>query len=352
MKLKNILLSSVSTALLTLAASAQAGVVFGLPGSGLLGDVLRWDAAPRIIGGNERSLDGGLRFSVSGGSLDAFRNQFSWDVVPSSSVFGTTVQQAFDAWTRVDPVSGFGTALSFKYDGSSAVAGITGGGINVNGAEIDLIATTDAFFWDPGNTGRQGETWFNGSGTKATLTSGVANYSFSDAIAGADIYLNSNPGAVYTLDIFRRLLTHEIGHAIGLGDVEGDIQPGRFIDDNFDATNDGTIAATLNNSWAARVNPLDPSNSAGLARYSIGSATSVAGVDLLMESRGLGIAPGNPVDNPSPMTNDEYGTRQFLYPSLTPVPEPGTALMWLAGLAVVARVGRRRLVRAPGSSAV
>lgn len=52
------------------------------------------------------------------------------------------------------------------------------------------------------------------------------------ASAGAGIILNSNSGALYTLDIFRRLLAHEIGHALGLGDVEGDINPGLLIDDN------------------------------------------------------------------------------------------------------------------------
>ena len=40
------------------------------------------------------------------------------------------------------------------------------------------------------------------------------------------------------------------------------------------------------------------------------------GVDLLMESSGLGISPGNPTSSLVPLTNDEYATRQFLYPSL------------------------------------
>jgi hypothetical protein len=321
--------------------AANAGVVFGLPTTGLQGGVYRWDAAPRVISGNERSLDGGLRYAVTGGSLTAFRDQFSWNVVPSATAFAAAVQSAFNAWTVVDPVSGFGSALSFVYDSNSVVAGVTGGGgVNTSGAEIDLIATTDARFWDPGNTGTQGETWFGGINATTTLTSGVANYSFSRAISGADVYLNSNPGAIYTLPLFTRLLTHELGHAIGLGDVEGTINPGLFIDDNFNSAN---AAGTLNNSWAALVNPLDPSGSALLARYSIGSASTAAGVDLLMESNGLGISAANPVGNPQPLTNDEFGTRQFLYPSLTPVPEPASLLLGVTGLLAVLRKARRSL---------
>ncbi len=320
--------------------TAQAGVVFGLPAAGLQGGIYRWDAAPRVINGNERSLDGGLRYSVSGGSLNTFRDQFSWTALPSSADFAAAVQSAFNAWTVVDPTTGLGTPLSFVFDSNSSVAGMTGGGVNTEGAEIDLIAATDATFWNPGNNVTQGETWFGGIGAPVTLTSGVPSYSFSQAISGVDIYINSNPGAVYSIDLFRRLLTHEIGHAIGLGDVEGSINPGAFIDDNFNASNP---AATLNNSWAALVNPLDPSGSASLARYNIGGAAGAAGVNLLMESNGLGISAANPVTNLQPLTNDEFGTRQFLYPMLSAVPEPGTALMGLFGLAVLARRLRKPL---------
>lgn len=341
-------------ALLAGLSIAQAGVVFGLPTAGLEGGVYRWDAAARVIAGNERSLDGGLRYAVSTGSLDGFRDQFAWDVVPTSTAFRTAVQGAFNAWTVVDPVSKYGSTLRFVYDPNTAVAVVAGGGgANINGAEIDLVATNDALFWNPGNNVRQGETWFNGlSQAGTTLTSGVANYSFSRAIAGADIYINNNPGAVYSLDFFQRLLTHEIGHAIGLGDVEGTINPGIFIDDNFDASNP---AGTLNNSWAALVDPLDPSRSFGLARYSIGTASTAAGVNLLMESNGLGISAANPVANPQPLTNDEFGTRQFLYPTLAPVPEPASALLALAGLGFLAftlrgsaRSGRQQAARSTG----
>jgi hypothetical protein len=59
-----------------------------------------------------------------------------------------------------------------------------------------------------------------------------------------------------------------------------------------------------------------------------------------MESRGLGIAAGNPVTNLTPLTNDDYGTRQFLYP----VPEPSTLLLALAALVAILALRRPRRI--------
>lgn len=307
----------------------QAGVIFNAT---QLSGGSRWDAAPRNIAGvGERSLDGGLRYSLQGGSYQAYRDSFSWSgTAPTVSQFQTAIEQAFNAWTVPDPVSGLTTALNFHADfGTSVLGANTGnGGVNAGGAEIDLFASNDASFWNVGNNGLQGETWFSGIGSTVTLTSGVANYAGTFAISGADIILNNNTGALWNLNLFRRLLTHEIGHALGLGDVENSINPGRFIDDNFDATSSTTIANTLNNSWAHLVNPLDPAHSTGLSVYSITNAsTTTAGVDILMESNGLGIGASNPVTNLFPLSNDDYGTRQFLYPSLTVVPEPSSLTM-------------------------
>jgi hypothetical protein len=68
------------------------------------------------------------------------------------------------------------------------------------------------------------------------------------------------------------------------------------------------------------------------------------GVDILMESRGLGIAPGNPVGNLVPLRDDDFGTRQFLYPFLleaAAIPEPSTLSLLVLGTAALT-VGRRR----------
>ena len=87
------------------------------------------------------------------------------------------------------------------------------------------------------------------------------------------------------------MLTHEIGHAIGLKDVEAAISQASFIDDNYDSSTAETVAATLNNSWALEIDPYNPANSPlGLYTVANGSPGNDSdGVNLLMESDGLGI---------------------------------------------------------------
>lgn len=317
---------------LLIVSIANAGVIFGA--AGLRGGY-RWDAAPRTIGSLERSLDGGLRYSVSGGSFEAFRDSFSWRSLPSTNEFQQAVEDAFNAWTIIDPATGLTTDLRFVADLATPVVSNGFAMINVAGAEIDIVAA------DAGDSGRRGWTRFLAIGTDVTLTSGTPAYPGSGAIRGADITLNNNPNAYYDLNFFRRLLTHEIGHAIGLGDVEGDINPGRFIDDDFDGIDSSTALMTLTNSWANQVDPQNPASSP-LGVYDVPASSlgvGATGVDILMESRGLGIGRSNPVTDLFPLRNDDFGMRQFLYPSLTRVPEP-TSMTLVATLAVFA-IGRR-----------
>jgi hypothetical protein len=342
-----------AAALLLAAAggAAHAGGVYG--NSGLSGGY-RWDAAPRNILGNERSLAGGLRYSMQGGSYQAFRDLFSWQSLPSVADFQLTVEQAFNAWTAVDPATGLTTALSFAYDQNTAVVGVgtTAGGVNIAGAEIDLLAATDAGSWNPGSSGLQGETYFQAFGSSLTLTSGSTNYG-AGAIGGADITLNNNPQARYTLDVFRLLLSHEIGHALGFADADVQSGPaGNFLDDNYDGSSNASALATLTNSWALLVNPLNPAASSGLSLYTVLNGQpgiDTPGVNILMESEGL----GGQFGNLTPLSNDDYGMRQFLYPSLVTVavPEPGSAALMatvpalLGSLCAARRRRRRRTVR-------
>lgn len=125
-------------------APSDAAVIYN--GTGL-SDGSRWDAAPRTINGNERSLDGGLRYSLQGGSYEAYRDLFSWQGDPPSvPEFQNAVEGAFNAWTVVDPISGLGTELSFITDFGTTVVGTGSGYVNTDGAEIDLLAAMDAGF--------------------------------------------------------------------------------------------------------------------------------------------------------------------------------------------------------------
>ncbi len=297
-----------ASCVLFFAMQAQAAVIFGNTG---LSNGSRWDASPRSIGGNERSLDGGLRYSLQGGSYQAYRDIFNWSVVPSVPDFTQAIQDAFAAWTVTDPVSGLGSSLSFVEDlGTPVAAPASNVNVNVNGAEIDLLGETNGVLWNAGDSSLRAETFFDASGfTTLDLTSGTTNYS-GYAISGADVKMNSNPGAMWNLVSFQTILTHELGHAIGLGDVDGNF--GRFIDDNYNGASSASALATLTNSWAGLVNPLNPAASP-LALYSVANGNpgvDTPGVNIFMESAIPGVFYGNP----SPLQNDDFGGRQFLYP--------------------------------------
>src|SRR5688572_21955495 len=111
---------AILVAVSTAGPSAEAFGIFNATG---LSGGSRWDATPRTMQGLERSLDGGLRFSLQGGSFQAYRDMFSWSgSVPSVADFTAAVTNAFGHWTAVDPVSRFPTSLSFVADLATPVS--------------------------------------------------------------------------------------------------------------------------------------------------------------------------------------------------------------------------------------
>lgn len=309
---------------------AISGTLLG--GNGLSGG-LRWDAEIRTVLGLERSLVGGIRYSVEGRSYTAYRDLFVWaGAAPTDSDFTQAVKQAFSAWESVDPDTGLGTDIYFVEDFLTPIDTSSGfGGGRIRGAEIDLAGRNG------GVDGLGGFTTFFDSVAPVTLTSGTPDYAVTRALAGVDVHMNT--AHTWTLDRFRRTLTHEIGHAIGLGDVETDIDP-EFIDDNYDGTTSATALATLTNSWAALVDPFDPAASP-LSVFTVANSDpgiDTIGVDLLMESNTTGIGPNNPLSNLIPLTADEYSMRQFLYPYV--VSEPMSLKLLLIALGLCYGLGR------------
>jgi hypothetical protein len=272
------------------------------------GRAQRWDAAPRTLdNGQERSLDGGLRVSVEGGSFGAFKNEFDWQTVPTDAEFQQAIEQSFDIWTMVDPANGLGTDLRFVFDPSVDVTLDD----HTTGAEIDL-------FGEPIGSSFQGLATYAARGPlDVTLTSGTV-LPDTLAIVGSQVVLNTND-AQWTLGIFRSVLTHEIGHVLGLEDVETAGVNGEFIDDNFDARDAASINATLTNNFAHLIDPTDPENSPGLSHYAIPSAQFDVGLQggnrfaphLLMESL------GDPNISYEQLDADSFAGRQFLYPHVS-----------------------------------
>ena len=320
--------------------AAEAFRVIGTPGAWA-----RWDAASRYVEGQERSLHGGLRYSIETGSYAGLRDQFNWiGTPPSDADFEAAVQRAFEHWEVIDTISGLPAAFYFVEDLTTqaidepGVPGVPASYLGLNeGSEIDIFAATPhagpsfggsvVFFVDP-------------SANDLTLTSGTPNYP-GLAITGADIRIN--PAFSYTLWFFELLLTHEIGHALGLADLEANPSFGAvsgFLDDDGDLSTTATAEATLTNAFSALIDPADPdqSNLQSIpGDIDTDPGIESPGVRLLMESGAYEVLRYDA----QKLQNDEIAGRQFLYP--VPVPEPGVGLMLASG--AVTLVGFRRLHR-------
>ena len=290
--------------------------------------VARWNSDPHSVDGVERSLDGGLRYSLQGGSYEAFRDLLRWDGTPPSvAEFQEAVEGAFESWKVVDPATSLGTDVRFVPDLATPVVGLPfvddpAGRFQLNpGAEIDVIV--EDFSW----SNAYANPYFDPNTDVVTLTSGVSDYPAA-VMSGVDLYFSRN--TTWDLTSFQVVLSQEVGHVLGLGLVDfGKGAYGIFsdyYDDNFDGTSRATARETLTNSYADVIDPFDPNNSPGLTLYEVCDAmpgdpfdcrsdpgVKTPGVDLLME----GFEPHLPRDF---LQNDEFAGRQFLYPFIR---EPG-----------------------------
>ena len=239
--------------------------------------------------------------------MNAFKNEFNWNAIPTDADFLTAIEDAFAVWKAADGATGLGTTLDFVRD--PLVAPMFNSPF---GAEIDLFART---FPQAGIAGFAQPHYAPGP---VDLTSGTVGYN-APAMAGVDIRLNKD--AVWTLGTFQRLLSHEIGHALGLNDVDvASGATGNFIDDNFNGANNATVVNTLTNSFALQVNPLNPAVSP-LGKFFVNNGIpgfDTAGADILMESNTAGSITG--------LQNDDFAGRQFLYPEAPPPAVPNFTL--------------------------
>lgn len=306
----------------------------------------RWDAAPRYVGGEERSLDGGLRYSIEHGDYAVLRDDVLWLAgnPPSVADFEAAIARAFEHWEAVDPATALPAGFYFVEDLSTpAVDQAPNNPNNPNaylglnaGAEIDLFVATP----HAGSSYGASVIFFVDTvEDDLTLTSGTTNYP-GLAITGADIRMSDS--IVFTLSAFETLLTHEIGHALGLADLEAvpsGVDVSGFLDDDYDPSTDASVLVTTTNSFALVIDPDDPDVSPLLSfggNMNTSPGLDSAGVNLLMESEDwLSLRFTDPK-----LQNDEFAGRQFLYP--VPVPEPNTGWMLVVGITTFCAFARSR----------
>jgi hypothetical protein len=278
-----------------------------VPGSFALEKTARWDSLNRDDGkGTDRSLQGGLSYNVEGNTLNAFFQQFTWATGTTQAQFASAFQSAVAAMSYC--------SVTMVKTTEPVVLDIGVAGNRLEGNEIDV-------FGNPITGSALGNTAIFGVDANVRLTSGFGapNLFPSTRIYGADIVIDtSNNGTPWTLDKWKHVLMHELGHALGLSEAED-----KYFWDNDDTINNPMV---INEFADVRM---------GLENRGWKDLQDVTGILMCSDCGPAGLI------GPQP---DDFGGLKFLYPcksrTVPVVSWPGLVAIVLILLVSAGVVGR------------